>query len=386
MKREELLNKLVEKGNSAPIYMSEIKNIYPEGSEEYNYLTQELDARDVEIIDDSNDLDADILNNTEEIDESKLDLSDIPFKGNLVTLYLKDIAPYPILTYEEEQQLFALVEEGKKAEAKLARSIVGDVELSEEEFDAYTEIAHVAEDARTRIINCNLRLVVYNAKYYNNRGLSFLDLVQEGSMGLMVAVNKFEYKRGFKFSTYATSWIRQAISRSLDITSRTIRLPSHIIEKYSKIVDATRKLSQKLYRDPTDKEIADEVGISVEKLVSIRQSIIPPTSLEKPVGADEESTLGDFVRDDNGLNPYEYAQREGLSDALKEAFKCLNEREASVLILRYGLGGEEPKTLEDLGIIFRVTRERIRQIEVKAVKKLRAPKILEMLKDFKNND
>ncbi len=386
MKREELLDKLIEKGNAAPIYLSEIKNIYPEGSEEYNYLTEELDARDVEIIDDSKELDAEYLKNTEDIDTSNIDLTDIPFKGNLVTLYLKDIAPYPILTFEEEQQLFSLVEEGKKAEIKLARSIIGEEELSEEEFNAYTEISHVAEDARTRIINCNLRLVVYNAKYYTNRGLSFLDLVQEGSMGLMIAVNKFEYKRGYKFSTYATSWIRQAISRSLDISSRTIRLPSHVIEKNSKIIAASRKLSQELDREPTDKEVADMVGISVKRLIQIRQAMIPPTSLEKTVGTDEETTLGDFVSDDNGLTPYEYARNEGLSDAIKNALNCLNEREADVLILRYGLGGEAPKTLEELGVMFCVTRERIRQIEAKAIKKLRAPKVMEMLKDFKNND
>ena len=239
MKREDLLNKLVEKGNSAPIYVSEITVVYPQGSDEFNFIQQGLDAKDVELIDDSKDLDDGTLSNTEEIDASKLDMSDIPFKGNLVSLYLKDIAPFPILSLEEEQRLFTLVQSGKEAEEKLARSVVGEVELSPEEFAAYEEIAHVAEDARTRIINCNLRLVVYNAKYYNNRGLAFMDLIQEGAMGLMVAINKFDYRRGFKFSTYATAWIRQAISRSLDLSSRTIRVPSHIIEKNSKIVDAT---------------------------------------------------------------------------------------------------------------------------------------------------
>lgn len=386
MKREDFLNKLVEKGNAAPIYISEITKVYPLGSEEFNYVQQGLDASDVELIDDSKDLDEGILEATEEIDETKLDISDLPFKGNLVSLYLKDIAPYPILSFEEEKELFSLVEKGKKAEEKLAKSVIGEEELSPEEFAAYDEIAHVAEDARTRIINCNLRLVVYNAKYYNNRGLAFMDLIQEGSMGLMVAINKFDYTRGFKFSTYATAWIRQAISRSLDLSSRTIRVPSHIIEKNSKIVDATRRLSQKLFRDPTDEEVAAEVGMPVDKLLMIKQSIIRPTSLEKPVGTDEESTLGDFVRDEDGLNPYEYAKRDGLHNAIREALSTLNEREANVLILRYGLDGHDPKTLEEVGLEFNVTRERIRQIESKAIKKLRSPRIMEMLKDFKNND
>ncbi|MCR5706340.1 MAG: sigma-70 family RNA polymerase sigma factor [Acholeplasmatales bacterium] len=386
MKREDFLNKLVEKGNAAPIYISEITKVYPLGSEEFNYVQQGLDASDVELIDDSKDLDEGILEATEEIDETKLDISDLPFKGNLVSLYLKDIAPYPILSFEEEKELFSLVEKGKKAEEKLAKSLTGEEELSPEEYEAYDEIAHVAEDARTRIINCNLRLVVYNAKYYNNRGLAFMDLIQEGSMGLMVAINKFDYTRGFKFSTYATAWIRQAISRSLDLSSRTIRVPSHIIEKNSKIVDATRRLSQKLFRDPTDEEVAAEVGMPVDKLLMIKQSIIRPTSLEKPVGTDEESTLGDFVRDEDGLNPYEYAKRDGLHNAIREALSTLNEREANVLILRYGLDGHDPKTLEEVGLEFNVTRERIRQIESKAIKKLRSPRIMEMLKDFKNND
>ena len=385
MKREELLNKLVEKGNSASIYVSEIANVYPEGSDDFNFLTRELDARDVEIIDDTKDLDEESLKNLEDIDTASLDLLDIPFKGNIVSLYLKDIAPYPVLSIEEERELFSLVEKGKVAEEKLGKAVVGEIELPEEEFIALEEIAKVAEDARTRIVNCNLRLVVYNAKYYNNRGLAFMDLVQEGSMGLMVAINKFDYTRGFKFSTYATAWIRQAISRSLDLSSRTIRVPSHIIEKNSKIVEATRRLSQKLLRDPTDEEIAAEVNISVDKLLLIKQSIIRPTSLEKPVGSDEESTLGDFVRDEDGLNPYEYAKKEGLHKAIKECLSTLNEREANVIILRYGLDGREPKTLEEVGVEFGVTRERIRQIESKAIKKLRCPKIMEKLKDFKNN-
>jgi RNA polymerase sigma factor (sigma-70 family) len=267
MKREDLLNKLVEKGNAAPIYISEITNVYPVGSEEFNYIQQELDASDVELIDDSKELDEGLLEKTEELDASNIDFSDLPFKGNLVSLYLKDIAPYPILSLEEEQELFSLVEKGKNAEEKLIKSITGEEELSKEEFEAYEEIAHVAEDARARIINCNLRLVVYNAKYYNNRGLAFMDLVQEGSMGLMVAVNKFDYKRGFKFSTYATAWIRQAISRSFDTSSRTIRVPSHIIEKYTKIIDATRRLSQELSHEPSDEEIAEymhEMGFELK--------------------------------------------------------------------------------------------------------------------------
>lgn len=386
MNRDELVSQLVLKSNTAPIFSSEIANVYPEGTDDYNYVSSELDKASVEVIDDIKELDDEFLSEAEDTDVSQIDLTNIPFRGNLVDLYLRDIAPYPVLTQDEECELFKKIEAGKAIEDKLGRSVAGIEVLPAEEFDRLQKIAMEADIARNRIINCNLRLVVYNAKNYNNRGLSFMDLIQEGSMGLMVAISKFDYTRGFKFSTYATAWIKQHISRSLDLYSRTIRVPSHIIEKNNKINDATRRLSQELGRDPYDEEVAKECGLTVAKLREIKQAIIRPTSLEKPIGADEDSTIGDFVQDPNEMNPYEYTKKQDLKETLKKCFETLSEREAQVLILRYGFGGEKPLTLEEVGLRFDLTRERIRQIEAKAIKRLRCPKIMEMLKDFKNND
>lgn len=386
MNREELISKLIEKSNVAPIYISEITNIYPQGSSDYDFVTSTLEGKDVDVIDDSKELDAEFIKEAESIDTSNIDLSNLPFKGNLVDLYLRDIAPYPVLTQDDEIKLFKLVEEGKVAENKLGLHLAGISELTDEDYEKETLIAQNAEKARAKIINCNLRLVVHNAKNYNNRGLNFLDLVQEGSMGLMVAVNKFDYERGFKFSTYATAWIKQAISRALDLYSRTIRVPSHIIEKNNKIIDATRKLSIELGCDPTDEDIAKKVNMSVEKVREIKQAIIKPISLEKTVGADEDTSIGDFVQDVNGLNPFEYTKKEDLKETFRKCFKSLSEREVSVLVLRYGLNGEKPLTLEEVGKRFDLTRERIRQIESRALKKLREPKNLELLKDFMKDE
>lgn len=385
MNREELLNQLLEKSAVAPIYVSEISRVYPQGSSEYEFISSSLDARDVEIIDDTIEAPEKFDLETD-VDTSKIDLTNIPFKGDLVELYLKDIAAYPILSAEEELELFKIYEKGVAAEAKLADFIVGNIELSDEERALLKEDAIAAENARAKIINCNLRLVVYNAKNYNNRGLSFMDLIQEGSMGLIVAINKFDYRLGYKFSTYATNWIRQAISRSLDLTSRTIRIPSHVIEKNNKILEAERRLSAELGRDATIEEISKEVNISPEKIRAIKQAFIKPTSLENKVGTDEDSTLGDFVKDTQSQNPYEYTKNKNLKETLDKILGVLNEREAGVLILRYGLDGNKPLTLEEVGLRYNLTRERIRQIESRVLKKLRDPKIMEMLRDFKENE
>ena len=205
-------------------------------------------------------------------------------------------------------------------------------------------------------------------------------------MGLIVAIHKFDYRLGYKFSTYATNWIRQAISRSLDLTSRTIRIPSHIIEKNNKILEAERRLSAELGRDATIEEVSSEVKLSPDKIRMIKQAFVKPTSLESKIGTDEDSTLGDFVKDTQSQNPYEYTKKKNLKETINKIFGMLNEREVGVLVLRYGLDGNKPLTLEEVGLRYNLTRERIRQIESRVLKKLRDPKIIEMLKDFKDNE
>jgi RNA polymerase primary sigma factor len=226
------------------------------------------------------------------------------------------------------------------------------------------------EEAKRSLSSGNLRLVVSIAKRYRNRGMSFLDLIQEGNTGLMRAVDKYEHRRGFKFSTYATWWIRQAIARALADKARTIRIPVHVVEKLNKIGRAERKLVTELGREPTADEIAEVTGIDPEEVESIKRSAQAPVSLEKPVGDEEESEFGQFIADERAESPYERAAEILTKEALREALENLSYRERRVLELRYGLGGEHPRTLDEVGAAFHVTRERIRQIENQALKKL----------------
>jgi RNA polymerase primary sigma factor len=274
-------------------------------------------------------------------------------KGNVdsVRMYLKEIGKINLLTFEEEVTLAKAIEKGSLA-------------------------------ARESLINANLRLVVSIAKKYIGRGLTFLDLVQEGNQGLMRAVEKFDWHRGFKFSTYATWWIRQAITRAIADQAKTIRIPVHMVETINKVYKATRALTQRLGKEPTIEEIADEVGISVEKVEEIYRISQDTTSLSTPVGDDEDSFLGDFIEDTTQMSPYEETSKELLRESIEEVLGSLDERETKVLSLRFGLMGETPKTLEEVGKIFNVTRERIRQIEAKALRKLRHPSRRKKLQDY----
>jgi len=268
-----------------------------------------------------------------------------------VRMYLKEIGKIDLLNFEKEVELAKAIEKG-------------------------------SQKAREDLINANLRLVVSIAKKYIGRGLSFLDLVQEGNQGLMRAVEKFDWHRGFKFSTYATWWIRQAITRAIADQAKTIRIPVHMVETINKVYKATRALTQKFGKEPTTEQIAKEVGITVDKVEEIYRISQDTTSLATPVGDDEDSFLGDFIEDTTQPSPYEETSKELLRESIEDVLNSLDEREAKVLSLRFGLMGETPKTLEEVGKIFNVTRERIRQIEAKALRKLRHPSRRKKLQDY----
>ena len=281
------------------------------------------------------------------------------------------------LSADEIKDLNELVEM-----SNVAHIIFDNDDLSQDDILKLKKAVLLSKRAKQKLAETNLRLVVSIAKKYVGRGMSFLDLIQEGNMGLMKAVDKYDYNRGFKFSTYATWWIRQAITRAIADQARTIRIPVHMVETINKLVRTQRQLVQELGRDPSNEEIAEQMGIEVSKVQEIRKIAQEPVSLETPIGEEEDSHLGDFIEDESAVNPDEAANYTMLRENLNEVLSCLGAREKRVLQLRFGLIDGTPRTLEEVGKEFDVTRERIRQIEAKALRKLKSPNKSESLKDF----
>ena len=286
-----------------------------------------------------------------------------------VRMYLQEIGRFPLLTPQQEVELAMQMETGFRADEKLQ---TGE-EYSDSERLFLQRSVRQADRARKRLVEANLRLVVSIAKKYVGRGLSLLDLIQEGNLGLIRAVEKFDYRKGFKFSTYATWWIRQAVTRALADQARTIRVPVHMVETINKLAQTQRVLMQELGREPTIEEIAVELELEPAKVTELRRIAQDPVSLETPLGEEDDSTLGDFVEDPDAEVPVEAASFRLLQGYLSLALEGLNERERQVLIMRFGIADGKVRTLEEVGAHFRVTRERIRQIETKALAKLRQP-------------
>ena len=302
--------------------------------------------------------------------------------GDPVRMYLKEIGKVPLLTAAEEIDLAMKIEAGVAAGEQLEKADAGEIELERRDLRRLTRIEEVGFDAKQQLIEANLRLVVSIAKRYVGRGMLFLDLIQEGNLGLIRAVEKFDYRKGFKFSTYATWWIRQAITRAIADQARTIRIPVHMVETLNKLVRIQRQLLQELGREPTPKEIGDVMGLPEERVREIQKISQEPVSLETPIGEEEDSQLGDFIEDDAAVVPPDAASFSMLQEQLGKVLDGLAERERKVISLRFGLEDGHPRTLEEVGREFGVTRERIRQIESKTLAKLRHPSRSSKLKDY----
>ena len=301
-----------------------------------------------------------------------------------VRMYLKEIGKVPLLSADEEVTLATTMAAKLAAEEELARREETGESTSEEEMAAFRKAIDEGEAAKQKLAEANLRLVVSIAKRYVGRGMLFLDLIQEGNLGLIKAVEKFDYAKGFKFSTYATWWIRQAISRAIADQARTIRIPVHMVETINKVIRVSRQLLQELGHDPSPEEISEEMGMPVDKVREILKIAQEPVSLETPIGEEEDSHLGDFIPDEGASEPSEAASFTLLQEQLVEVLSTLTPREEKVLKLRFGIEDGRPRTLEEVGRDFNVTRERIRQIEAKALRKLRHPSRSKKLKDFLN--
>ena len=299
-------------------------------------------------------------------------------------MYLKEIGKVPLLSADEEIALATRMNAKNDAEARIKAAEESGETIPEEEMASLKKTIKDGEKAKQKLAEANLRLVVSIAKRYVGRGMLFLDLIQEGNLGLIKAVEKFDYTKGYKFSTYATWWIRQAITRAIADQARTIRIPVHMVETINKVIRVSRQLLQSLGHDPSPEEISAEMGMPVDTVREILKIAQEPVSLETPIGEEEDSHLGDFIPDEGASEPSEAASFTLLQEQLVDVLSTLTPREEKVLKLRFGIEDGRPRTLEEVGKEFNVTRERIRQIEAKALRKLRHPSRSKKLKDFLN--
>ena len=375
---EEIVEQLLEKGRkSGVLTQSEISDALHEQTEitaeQLDDIYTTLGKLNVEIVADidADDTDSHTIETDEDEDEVSsekkisIDLS-VDSGVNIddpVRMYLKEIGRVPLLSADEEIVLAKQIEAGAQEDATYK-----DIQLSKK--------------AKKKLVDANLRLVVSIAKRYVGRGMLFLDLIQEGNSGLIKAVDKFDYTKGYKFSTYATWWIRQAITRAIADQARTIRIPVHMVETINKLIRISRQLLQDKGREPLPEEIAEGMGITVERVREIQKIAQEPVSLETPIGEEEDSHLGDFIEDQDAIAPDDAASYILLQEQIEDVFTCLTDREQQVLILRFGLKDGKPRTLEEVGQHFNVTRERIRQIEGKALTKLRNRGKRDKIKDF----
>ena len=380
-KKKDIKRELIEKGKKKGVLtFKEISDAFEDievTPEEIERLYDIFEKESIELVE---DLDKEL----EEIEVSKEELEDLSVPEGIniddhVKMYLKEIGKVNLLTPEEELSLAKRMADGETAKEQLEEIGENIDEDSKKQIDL---LIADGEKAKKSLAEANLRLVVSIAKRYVGRGMLFLDLIQEGNLGLIKAVDKFDYTKGYKFSTYATWWIRQAITRAIADQARTIRIPVHMVETINKLVRVSRQLVQELGREPTPEELAKELNLPVDKVREISKISQEPVSLETPIGEEEDSHLGDFIPDEDAPAPSEAASFVLLKEQLGAVLETLSEREAKVLRLRFGLDDGRARTLEEVGKEFDVTRERIRQIEAKALRKLRHPSRSKKLKDF----
>ncbi len=378
---EEILNRLLTLGRTqGHVTYDDVLRLMPEAEsnmEQVEDIFAALFEQGIEVgqvreeeADDMTEMDA------EAIEEETFDLSQIEIDDS-ISLYLKEIGRVPLLTAEEEVSLAKRMEKGRDSRRKLAQGVE-----DWEERERLLWLVRDGQAAQEHLIKANSRLVVSVAKKYVGRGVPFLDLIQEGNIGLIRAVKKFDFRRGFKFSTYATWWIRQAVTRAIADQGRTIRVPVHMYEQINRLTRTSRQLVQELGRDPTTEEIAEELGVSARKVEHIMRVSQRPLSLEMPVGEEEDSYLGDFIEDEDADAPSEAAGQQILREVIDEIFQSLTPREVRILQLRFGLVDGYCYTLEEVGKKFGVTRERIRQIEAQALSRLRHPSRSRKLRDY----